>query len=699
MKYKSIFLLLFVLLILPLFVMAQMTSWFQWTFLPQSQMDEIIGESSGETAFNHILAMAGYNRDRKPDEYKNTFLEAQFVYDRLKEYGFKDAEIVRYKGGKTWDGIRGELWEISPIRQKLASYTDLRAMLATGSNSADVKAELIWVGRGTRADFEGLEVEDKILLTSGSASMVHQFGCLQKGAAGVISFNSPRPLQDSLAIPWRGIRGQGQTPAKFAFNIPPREGYILRDRLLGREKILVHAVVESTMLDYELQDVVASIPGTDQNAQEVIFSAHLFEGYAKQGANDNISGCTAILEMARTLKVLIDRGAIPPPKRTIRFLWAPEYSGTIPWVNAHPEIMKRTLCNINLDMVGLGLSRSLSFMTMMRTTFGNAHYLNDVLENYYRYIGETNRTNVTNSMDQKYPRRIVAPSGSEDPFMYYMGTHMGSSDHEVFNDWGVGVPGIVMNTWPDFWYHTSEDRPDKIDPTQLKRVVVIGAATSYTIATADDPMAFRIAAEITSNAAKRIGHQLARGIEELQRADKEQLSLIYKKTHGYIEATAICERATLESVAELGIDRNTFLQDLSPLNSAVDGIEKSCLLVLESQMNVRAKQLQIKPARLSKTPLEEKASNLIPIPTDKIKENGYQGYRSAISNAQKEMKKEQPSRRSFRSASEIQLLCNGQNSALDIKKMADTQFKQETDLQAILDHLDVLKAAGLVTWK
>ncbi|MFC2161852.1 M28 family peptidase, partial [Acidobacteriota bacterium] len=687
------------LLILPLIVTAQMTSWFQWTFLPQTQMDEIIGESSGETAFNHILSMAGFNRDRKSDEYNKTFLEAQYVYERLKEYGFEDAEIVRYEGGQTWDGIRGELWEISPIRQKLASFTDLRAMLATGSNTADVEAELVWVDRGSREDFEGVEVKDKILITSGSVSMVHQIGCIQNGAAGVISFSSPRPLQDSLAIPWQGIRGRGENPAKFAFNIPPREGYILRDRLLAREKILVHAQVESAMQDYDIQDVVASIPGTDQNAQEVIFSAHLFEGYAKQGANDNISGCAAILEMARTLKVLIDRGAIPLPKRTIRFIWAPEYSGTIPWVNAHPEIMKRTLCNINLDMVGLGLSRSLAFMTMMRTTFGNAHYLNDVLENYYRYIGETNRTNVTNSMDQKYPRRIVAPSGSEDPFTYYMGTHMGSSDHEVFNDWGVGVPGIVMNTWPDFWFHTSEDRPDKIDPTQLKRVVVIGAATSYTIATADDPMAFRIAAEIAANAANRIGHQLARGIEELQRADKDQFVLIYKKARGYIEGAAICERATLESVAELGSEWSVLLEDLSPLNSAVNGIEKSCLLVLESQMNIRAEQLQIKPLLLSLSSLEERASKLIPIPTGKIKENGYQGYRSAISNAQKDMKNEQPTTRSLRSGNEIQLLCNGKNSALDMKKMVDTQFKQETDLQAILDHLDVLKAAGLINWK
>jgi hypothetical protein len=48
---------------------AQMTSWQQWTFLPAGQMDEIIGEISGETAFHHILTMSGYPRDRKPAEY------------------------------------------------------------------------------------------------------------------------------------------------------------------------------------------------------------------------------------------------------------------------------------------------------------------------------------------------------------------------------------------------------------------------------------------------------------------------------------------------------------------------------------------------------------------------------------------------------------------------------------------------------
>ena len=141
--------------------MAQMTPWKIWTLLPENQMDEIIGEASGETAWNTILETGGYNQDRPAEEYADTFYEAQYIYEQLKRYGLPGAEIVRFPGGKTWDENKGELWEIEPKRQKLASYQDLRAQLASGSNSADVKAELVWVGRGTEEEIKGVDVEGK----------------------------------------------------------------------------------------------------------------------------------------------------------------------------------------------------------------------------------------------------------------------------------------------------------------------------------------------------------------------------------------------------------------------------------------------------------------------------------------------------------------------------------------------------------
>ena len=697
MKNKLFVLVFLIGFCFPAIGAAQNTSWFHWTFLPQEQMDEIIGEASGETAFNHVIEMGGYNRDRKPEEFAGTFWEAQYVLEKMQQYGLEGAEIIRFPGRQTWDGIKGELWEISPNRQKLASYQDLRAMLASGSNSADVKAELIWIGEGSAKDFESLDVTGKIVVTSASAGRVHRIACEQKGAVGIISFDSPRPLKEPLSIPWSGIRTRGEEKARFAFYLPPREGHLLRDRLKRGEKITVHAQVESEMRDYELQDPICIIIGTDPNADEIIFTAHLFEGYTKQGANDNISGSAVILEIARTLKKLIVEGRLPQPKRTIRFLSVPEFSGTIPWVQANKELMKRTLCNINLDMVGLQLTKSLSFLTTMRTTYGNPHYINDVMENYLRYVGETNRTIVVNGFAQEFSRRIVAPSGSEEPMYYYMGTHMGSSDHEVFNDWGVGAPGVVMNTWPDYWFHTSEDRPNKMDPTQLKRVAVICAGAAYTIANADDDMAMRIAGEITTNASRRITHQLDRGLEELKRSDEQNFSKVYKKSKAYIEATSINERATLASVLELAKDKKLVGNFIKSMQKTVDQYEKINSLVLETYMKNKARSLGIKPVTITLTDLEKKASKIIPKPTAKIKDGWYGGYRASIEESQKALNVNYKNRMFRRSATEVQLLVDGKNSALDIKNLLDTQFRYETDLEDILTHLDILKKAGLIT--
>ncbi|MBA7532229.1 hypothetical protein ES705_24455 [subsurface metagenome] len=509
----------------------------------------------------------------------------------------------------------------------------------------------------------------------------------------MISFNSPRPLESPVQIPWRGIRGDNR---RFAFNLNAREGYLLRDRLLQGEKIKVHAVVEATMRDFELQIPTAVIKGTDPHSGEIIISAHLFEGYTKQGANDNISGSAAILEVANTLNTLIIEGRLPRPVRNIRFIWVPEFSGTIPWVKANKELMENTLCNINLDMVGLWLSRSYSHFCLMRTTYGNPHYLNDVMEHYYRFVGETNRESITSRRFSQFPNRIVAPSGSDEPFYYKIETHYGASDHEVFNDWGVQVPGIMMITWPDIFYHTSEDRPYNSDPTQLKRVIVITAAAVYTIANADDDMAINIAGETYSNASKRIGHQLARGLDELNQATPENFNHIYKKVRGYIEATVLNEKETLGSVLELiTTDMEKVKQYVKTLKAGVEDMGKAHLVALEQHMQIVAGRIKSTPADISLSSLEKKASNMIPKPTGKVKENSYRGWTEAI-RALPEKFLEKYQYEDVEDTRELPRLINGSHSALDIKKMLDTQLRTESDLKAIMNCLEVLKEAGLI---
>ena len=499
---------------------------FSHSLLDEHHYDLIVGESSGDMAYHHILDLAPYERDRRSEEYSGLFLESSYVAGKLKEYGLEGVEVELLGKTQTWDGISASLWEVAPKTAKIADYRDLAAILAQGSRSAHVTAELVWVGRGTRQEIEAVDLKGKIAVTEASGSSVHNLAVLA-GAVGVISYYSPRPLKDPVQIPNASIRGGDN--ATFCINLPPRDGYALRDRLLRGEKITVKADIETTTEETEIEVPTCIIKGTDPNAGEVILSAHLFEGYVKLGANDNTSGSAALIEVARTLNDLINDGLLPRPERTIRFIWVPEFQGSMPWATKHKDILANTLCNFNLDMVGLWLSKSESVYCMHRTTMGNPHYINDVAESYYHYMGATNRGFVATGVGRPDATKpVYSMTGSRDPFYYSINAHYGSSDHEVFNDWGVQVPGIIMITWPDNYYHTSGDRPEICDPTQLHRAIVIAAASAYTIAGADEDMAVKIASEVASNAEKRMSLKMRYDLAKLNGASAEEFNAFYK---------------------------------------------------------------------------------------------------------------------------------------------------------------------------
>jgi len=692
MKIKNVIISLFISALICLQINAQNSMY--RSLLPEKIMDEIIGEASGETAMTHIIEMGAYNHNRPASEYSGNFLETDYVISKLKEYGLEDIIVNRYPGGSYWDGISGELWEVSPGLTKLADYRDLTAMLASGSTNTDVEAELVWVGSGNEEEIVKTGVEGKIVLSSGSPRSVHT-NAVKYGALGVVSFNSPRPLEVSLAIPITGIAGRGSTGDNltFGFFLPPREGYLLRDRLLRGEKIRVHATVESQTLDYQLEVPECAIRGTNPEAGEIILTAHLFEGYVKQGANDNISGSAAILEVARMLKSMIDDGIIERPERTIRFLWIPEFSGTIPWVEEHMPLMSNTLCNINLDMVGLKMAESKSFLCLQRTTYGNAHYLNDVMENYYEYVGITNRTALALSGRGGFLKRIVAPSGSDQPFYYAIDDHYGSSDHEVFNDPAVGVPGIMMITWPDLYYHTSQDRADKCDPTQMKRVCVITAASAYTIAGADNDMGLKIGAEVIGNAAERIGAQLRRAIDLLYNSDMDNFYENYKKGYNYIKAAALNEKATVNSILEIGISDPDEFMKRNALD--IDDISNPVYRSFDWYAGQIALGKGIKMPAYALDKEENEASKMKPVITGKLAEAGYGAGRGIMREAGGLTDKYPVESRI--DINEILRLCDGYNNVFEIKVLLDGQMKNgENRLSDVVNTVKILEELGYI---
>ena len=676
-------------------VSAQINTAKQWVIMPEKTYDYIVGEASGERALRSIMDMASYERNRTAFEYSGTLHEISYIMKMIKEYGLDDIRLENVAKADIWNGLSASLWEVAPTIQKIADYDELVVMLASGSENTDVEAELIWVAmenmRGTQPN---AAVKGKIVLTDASVSMGHTYAQTNEGL-GVVSFYSPRPLFDPLQIPNAGI-GQRRGAASssdvktlFGFNITPRQGYALKSRLINGEKIKVQAKVKANRVQFDVQAPYCAIKGSDPNAGSIVFSAHLFEGYNKLGANDDASGCAVILEVARTLKTLIDRGLIERPKRTMHFVWGDEFTATGPWASNNRDIMETALCNINLDMVGINLKNNNSYFTLHRTTYGNPHYVNDVAENFFVYMGETNRSSMlAPGRGVPYPKAVVAPSGTDDNFVYSISEHYGASDHEVFNDWGIQVPGIMMITWPDQYYHTSEDRVDKLDATQLKRATVLTAATAYTIAVADEEGALRIGAEVVANSNKRLGLYHNKLVDMIAKADNVENAC--RNAVFAIEGHAKNEKNTLATLQELAAGNRKITDFINKGNASIDKATANIVEALKLYAEGRAG----KALKITLSPAELAASKVYPVQTSKPKEMRYGALNKALETLSAEQRNEF---RSLSNQADIARMTNsGNNSILDIQKMIIAQYDRNPSIEDITNFLAAMEKNGFV---
>ena len=675
------------------FVDAQIAPWHYQTLISEKLVDKFIGEISGEIAMSHVYEMAAYNKGRTIEEYQTTFREALYVYDKAIDYGFDTVEIEYFESDSIWDGEVGELWEISPNLTEIADYDDQKAVLAVGSKSVEVTADLIYVGSGTNdTDYEAVDVKGKIVLGYGGTDSLHIKAVLEREAAGVISYASIHPVFDPDQIPWFGISNDS-VKSTFAFNLGYRRGNELRKRLEGGEKITLRATVKSSIQPYRHNIVHATIKGRDLPDESIIFSAHLFEGIAKQGANDNISGSAAILEIGRTYLQMIKDGSIERPRRTIHFIWVPEIDGTEPWIKKHLELVKTMLVNLNLDMVGADMSKNQGSYNLQRTPYSRPSYLNDVLQNVIEYVAHTNRE-ILNNRPRLFTKPIIAQTGSRDPFQYNIDYNYGSSDHILFNDWGVGVPAVMPITWPDMHYHSSSDRPVNMDPTQMKRAAFINAVSGYAIANADEQMALKIATDSYSYGLDRLGKEYKRATEMLNSSDPAKLSTAYKRASNVLIQAIILQSETLKSVTELAKGNRSLKNYVSALVKDINQTGKEMKKRLFNYYEQSAKASKVKAVKPSLTASERKARKIKPVPTDLVE--GYMGTvipSIALISEETEKKFTTIDKKKIR---ELRRLIDGKRNALEIAQTLDAEFESPTEANDVMNYLELLKLAGLV---
>ena len=417
----------------------------------------------------------------------------------------KYAHFRSYYG---WAPVSAVLAEVSPTPHRIAAFPDLSVALADYSQTADVTAPLVDVGAGTRpANYEGRDVRGKLVLADGDLPTVHRLACLERGAAGFLSAfpnqKTPWSGDDRDLIRW-GHLSPYELRNRFAFMVSKRQAEAFRARLAAGEAIVLSARVDAKMVPATYDVVVATIPGTDPASGEVVLTAHLCHQSA--GANDNASGSAAILEVGRALAAAIRRGTLPPPKRTIRFLWLPEISGSQVYLVRHPELVSRIVAGVHMDMVGGLLSTTKGTFHLSRTAESLPHVVNPIAAAWFAQVQAASLRYAEGRGDGY--AGFVWPPGSRESFVGDVrGIEMGS-DHEVFEAAGFRVPMVYFHDYPDVTIHTQKDLPENLDATKLGRVAYMGAGIAWTLAALPDSEAKALLAVTRAEVEQRV---LARG--------------------------------------------------------------------------------------------------------------------------------------------------------------------------------------------
>jgi hypothetical protein len=441
------------------------------------------------------------------------------------------------------------------------------ALVASGTQTGEVEGRLIYVPAMPADQIPDLEIAMAAAPGEyrGAVALMwsHPRGALfealdRAGVQAVISFASRERYFDPDQVVYsRGSYGQGEN-LRRGFTVSWRQwSEMLEDVQRGQDMTVKARAVMATYPN-RFETIYAWIPGTEPDLPGVVFTGHLFEGYTKRGANDNMGGPAIQLEILRALHHLIETGQLPQPRRTIHFIWPNEISGTYEFLRRDPSLVEKLSININMDMVSEGLRNANSWFTMSETPAQLASYYDGLASAILNYVWRTNDIVYLPGAPrgrpggQYFPDPMWEKNGSRDAFRYFIHEATGGSDHIVFNNASVAVPGIEFFTWPDQWYHADTDTPDKGDPTEMRRVAFIGATTAWASANLTDEMLPDLLAAVSDFGYNRVAERgLPKALELLEAEGSRDTGTVAARAVNVIEAAVERERDALSSIHQI----------------------------------------------------------------------------------------------------------------------------------------------------
>jgi peptidase M28-like protein len=430
--------------------------------------------TSGERALADIVELTHFHRIQASPGYDAA---ADWLERKLVEAGLAPERVWAAADGRTRYGgfPMPEGWRCGHARatlhggrgaEPLADFEAAPLSIVQRSDRARGRFPLVSIG--SFAELDRVDVRGKAVLCSEHAQRAHERVVVTAGAAGLVCdgrrllppVRTEEHDRDSLAYTsfwWLEDRPRG-----WGIVVSPARGRELRDRLAAGERLEVEVDFDCDRFAGRIPLTTAVIPG--ELPGEVLVTSHLC--HPRPGANDNASGSAATLECARVLAALAASGAWRSPRRTVRFLWMPEFTGTYAWHALRPDSTRATIAALNLDMVGERQDDCGSTLRLERAPHFLGSFADELLA---RILGEA---------------RLVIHAGAdavrgEKPRLAAVmeSDYSGGSDHALWLDPAVGVPCPMLIQWPDRYYHSDLDTPERCDPGSL--ALAAAAAATY----------------------------------------------------------------------------------------------------------------------------------------------------------------------------------------------------------------------------
>ncbi|MGB3152254.1 MAG: M28 family metallopeptidase [Maribacter sp.] len=385
----------------------------------------------------------------------------------------------------TWEPVSASLQIIGEDEPLLVSESNrnMTYLNSVSTPEGGATAEIVYIKNSE--NLVNPDIEGKIVFVETSAGPMYE-NLVSKGALGIITYNNPsylQPEKNSTSIQFRSL--PPQTESKL-WGIAL--SYAAKEKLkaaLEKGMVKVRVNIQTKIYSSEELTVVANIRGKNNPYERLVFSAHIQE----PGANDNATGVGVQLEMASLAAKFINEEKITID-RTMTFIWGDEIISTRRYIEEDDKRAKGIKWGMSLDMVGENTAITGGSFLIEKMpdpsaiwTRGNdkhsewggdtmtleemkPHYLNDFIIQNFLKQGEFANWEV-----------------NTNPFE-------GGSDHTPFLD--ADIPGLLLWHFTDQFYHTDNDRLDKVSKKTLKNVGVAALASGLELVNADTSTALDV---------------------------------------------------------------------------------------------------------------------------------------------------------------------------------------------------------------